>query len=206
MSERQLLLLSPDFSFKANILIDQNGHACLADFGFLTIVLVPTNPTASDSFATGGTTRWMSPELLDPDLTGPEGTRLTKQSDCYALGMVIYEVLSGQAPFTPFNSSMVMLKVIRGERPGRPNGPEGARFTDNLWQTLNRCWESQPDDRPSAEAVLECLEQVSENGGVDKDRLDNASDSFGMLSWFDLCYLVPLLCGILWLSRLDHKS
>ena len=55
------------------------------------------------------------------------------------------------------------------------------------------------------EAVLECLEQVSENGGIDKDRLDNASDSFGMLSWFDLCYLVPLLCGILWLSRLDRK-
>ena len=37
----------------------------------------------------------MSPELLEPDMFGipqSEGDRPTKQSDCYALGMVIYEV------------------------------------------------------------------------------------------------------------------
>ena len=39
------------------------------------------------SFNDAGTPRWMSPELLrDPN------HRRTKQSDCYALGMVIYEV------------------------------------------------------------------------------------------------------------------
>jgi len=35
----------------------------------------------------GGTYRWMSPELLED----PDG-RPTKRSDCYALGMVVYEV------------------------------------------------------------------------------------------------------------------
>jgi len=37
----------------------------------------------------------MSPELLDPEMFGmpeSEGNRPTRQSDCYALGMVIYEV------------------------------------------------------------------------------------------------------------------
>jgi hypothetical protein len=37
----------------------------------------------------------MSPELLDPEMFGipqSEGDRPTRQSDCYALGMVIYEV------------------------------------------------------------------------------------------------------------------
>ena len=48
--------------------------------------------TSLMSFTTGGTTRWMSPELLDPDLFGTGDCRPTKQSDCYALGMVIYEV------------------------------------------------------------------------------------------------------------------
>ena len=46
------------------------------------------------SFTAGGTYRWMSPELLDPDRFGvsqAEGDRPTRQSDCYALGMVIYE-------------------------------------------------------------------------------------------------------------------
>jgi len=44
------------------------------------------------SFTAGGTPRWMSPELLDPDRFGITDYRPTKQSDCYALGMVVYEV------------------------------------------------------------------------------------------------------------------
>jgi hypothetical protein len=44
------------------------------------------------SFTAGGTHRWMSPELLDPDRFGAKDWRPTKQSDCYALGMVVYEV------------------------------------------------------------------------------------------------------------------
>ena len=37
----------------------------------------------------------MSPELLDPETFGVDGDRPTKQSDCYALGMVVYEVRTG---------------------------------------------------------------------------------------------------------------
>lgn len=44
--------------------------------------------TASSS---EGTRRWMSPELLDPEGFCSDG-RSTRESDCYALGMVIYEV------------------------------------------------------------------------------------------------------------------
>ena len=47
------------------------------------------------SFTPGGTARWMSPELIDPErfgIMGSEGYRPTMQSDCYALGTVIYEV------------------------------------------------------------------------------------------------------------------
>ena len=157
----------------------------------------------------------MSPELLNPDPTGLEGTRLTKKSDCYALGMVIYEVLSGQPPFMQFHTCIVMLKVIQGERPGRPNGPEGVRFTDDLWRTVNRCWEPLPECRPSAEAVLECLEQVSgdreapshrgdENVPTGNDHPDDAGDSFGMPCWFELLCLVALLCVITCLSQLGR--
>ena len=107
---------------KANILINKNRRACLADFGFTTITGVATRaaPGASQaslisndslapltagasrmslisddslvSFTIGGSWRWMSPELLDPELFGVQGDRPTRQSDCYALGMVIYEV------------------------------------------------------------------------------------------------------------------
>jgi len=49
-----------------------------------------------------GTTRWMSPELLDPSRFNSDGLP-SRESDCYALGMVIYEVsgfLSFWSPLT----------------------------------------------------------------------------------------------------------
>ena len=188
---------------KANILINQHGSACLADFGLLTIVSDPTNPTASGSSAKGGTTRWMSPELLDPDQFGFKDSRPTEESDCYALGMVIYEVLSGQAPFTPYKDFIVMRMVTEGDRPERPEGVKGAWFTDQLWKTLTLCWETKPKSRPSVGAVRECLERVSRDweppSGIEEDvamdeddwDLTTVSDSSGMVSCFNL--LTPYL-------------
>ena len=104
----------------------------------------------------------MSPELLNPAQFDIKDSRPTKESDCYALGMVILEVLSGQVPFTRgCNTFMVMGKVVGGERPERPQGAEGIWFTDNLWATLQVCWSHQPNDRLTVEAVLQCLEEVS---------------------------------------------
>jgi hypothetical protein len=100
----------------------------------------------------------MSPERLDPVQFGIRDGRPTKESDCYALGMVILEVLSGQVPFTrDCHEFMVMNKVLEGERPERPQGVEGMWFTDGLWATLQACWSHQPIDRPAVEAVFECL-------------------------------------------------
>ena len=103
----------------------------------------------------------MSPELLHPDQFSPEDGRPTKESDCYALGMVLYEVLSGQAPFTPLKDFVVVRKVIDGEHPTRPEGTKGVWFTDDLWGTMKLCWATRPENRPGTAAVLECLEQVS---------------------------------------------
>ena len=172
---------------KANILIDQDGHARLADFGLLTIVSDPTNPTASSSTLNAGTTRWMSPELLHPDKFGLKNCRPTNKSDCYALGMVILEVLSGQDPFPRDNGFVVMRKVIDGERPERPQGAEGAWFTDGLWEMLELCWSPQPEDRPIIEAVLEHLDRVSATWqplppGVDDDIETDSSDDSSSLT------------------------
>ena len=154
-----VLSANPDsFFFKANILIDQEGRARIADFGLLTTTICSAT---SSSSAGAGTRRWMSPELLDPNLFGSEDNGPTKGSDCYALGMVIFEVVSGQVPFSVYGDGFVLLKVIEGEHPGRPQGPEGVWFTDELWEMLKLCWSHQPKNRPTIGVVLEHLERAS---------------------------------------------
>jgi hypothetical protein len=143
---------------KANILIDEAGHACLADFGLLAIISDSVSHASSSSFAHGGTFRWMSPELFCPEKFGLKDSRRTKRSDCYALGMVIYEVLSGRAPFYRCDVYAVVAKVGGGERPERP---EGECFTNGVWRILERCWTPNPDDRPRVEDVHQFLEDMS---------------------------------------------
>jgi len=149
------------FVHQANILIDQAGHARLADFGLLTIALDATNTPSSNSFIPGGTPRWMSPELFDPEKFDLKDSRQTEYSDCYALGMVVYEVLSGRIPFSRHHDLVVIVAIVKGERPGRPRGEEGMWFTDGVWSAIERCWKADPGDRPTIKDVLQCLEGVS---------------------------------------------
>ena len=173
---------------KANILIDSDGHARLADFGLLTIVSDSTNSTTASSSNSAGTTRWMSPELFDPEQFGLEDNRRTKESDCYALAMVILEVLTGQVPFPRYDGFIVVRKVVNGERPERPQGPGAAWFTDDLWEMLERCWSPNPKLRPTVEAVLECLEWSSTAwhplppSADDNFQPDDDHDSFSTMS------------------------
>ncbi|KAF9649070.1 kinase-like protein [Thelephora ganbajun] len=140
----------------ANILIDQTGNARLADFGLLTIISDPANLLSSSSYTQGGTARWMSPELIDPQRFGFEKNRPTRSSDCYALGMVIYETISGNLPFHEHANLTVFMKVMEGKHPTRR-----VRFPEGLWKMLELCWSSHPDNRPSIGDVLWCLEMVS---------------------------------------------
>lgn len=64
-------------------------------------------------------------------------------------------------PFYQYADLTILGKVLRGDRPGRPQGAEGVWFTDDVWEVVNRCWASQPGNRPSIEDVLQCLEKVS---------------------------------------------
>jgi hypothetical protein len=101
----------------------------------------------------------MSPELLDPEI---HVHRRTKYSDCYALGMVIYEVLCRRIPFYRHTDYAVVGKVAKGERPERPQGPEGVvGLKTDVWEVLGRCWTPLPRDRPSIEDVLKRLEKAA---------------------------------------------
>jgi len=168
-------------SSKANVLIDNDGHARLSDFGLLTII--SDEPTITSTAIGATMAYWMSPELLDPERFGLVESHPTNESDCYALGMMIYGVLGGRAPFDKYSSLTVVRKVLEGERPEKPQGTQGVRFTDSIWGMLELCWKHQPCDRIGAKAVLwylegnqPPLEPSSTVGGVETG-VDDQSDA-----------------------------
>ena len=95
--------------------------------------------------------------------------------------MVVYETISGRLPFHQHTDLTVFMKVMKSERPTR-----GAGFAESLWKVLAKCWAPQPNDRPSIEDVLQCLDTVSnsqelsfepvEETGEDSDEEDSADN------------------------------
>ena len=149
----------------------------------------------------------MSPELLDPAQFGSGSGRPTKESDRYAMGMVIYEVLSGRAPLAQYHNHIVSSKIIGGERPGRPSGAEGASFTDDLWRILEKCWSAQPQVRPTTELVLEYLERASRNWqplppGKAEDTVDDSKSVSVNYSCMFRCFVPsPILTFNGWVNQ-----
>jgi serine/threonine protein kinase len=94
----------------SNILLLRGEHAYLADFG-----LVKGIDEASDLTQTGcliGTPEYMAPELAEQPAT--------KSSDIYALGIVLYQMLTGQTPFRGSTPLAIYWKHIQ-EQPLRPS-------------------------------------------------------------------------------------
>ena len=71
---------------------DEPPRACLADFGFMTMVLDPRHPMSCSAQLEGGTITFMSPELLVPSIFGVKNATPTPEADIYAFGLVIFQV------------------------------------------------------------------------------------------------------------------
>ena len=113
----------------------------------------------------------MSPELIHPEQFGFKKRRPTESSDCYDLGMVIYEIIGGRPPFHRHTDVAVSLEVLSGERP-----PRGVRFTDSLWEILVLCWAPTPSDRLSIQDVLQRLKEISDLLGPPSPEVDEVED------------------------------
>src|SRR5699024_136304 len=94
-----------------NILIDPSGHVKVTDFG-IAIALSATSLTQTNSIL--GSVHYLSPEQA-------RGGMATKKSDIYSLGIVLYELLTGQLPFSGQSPISIALKHLQNETPSVRN-------------------------------------------------------------------------------------
>jgi eukaryotic-like serine/threonine-protein kinase len=147
----------------ANVLVEKGGRVVLTDFG---IARAMAGEAASRTQGMVGTPMYMSPEQLS-------GGVVEARSDLYAAGLLLYEMLTGEAPFTGDSPMAVAFARLRQPPPdpaGRPGVPEA------LAQLVRHCLAREPEERPSGAlevaaalrawltSVGEPLETVSASG------------------------------------------
>ncbi|KAJ7770552.1 kinase-like domain-containing protein [Mycena metata] len=133
----------------ANILVNDNWTACLADFGLSNF----TDPiSTASSTKRAGSLYWMAPELLDPNRYGRKFVR-TPATDVYAFGCVCVELYTGRPPLSDLPGPAVIFPILNGERAPRPMGPP--TMSDTLWQNVTNYWAADPEARPSSDIMTQ---------------------------------------------------
>ncbi|MBE3570315.1 MAG: Stk1 family PASTA domain-containing Ser/Thr kinase [Bacillales bacterium] len=106
-----------------NILIDHNGHVKITDFG-IAMALSATSITQTNSFL--GSVHYISPEQA-------RGGVATKKSDIYSLGIVMYELLTGNLPFSGETAISIALKHLQSDTPPlRKKFPDIPQSVENI--------------------------------------------------------------------------
>ncbi|MFK7758523.1 MAG: protein kinase [Phycisphaerales bacterium] len=92
-----------------NIMVDQAGQVKVLDFGIAIDQSIEDRTMVTQTGQLLGTLQYMAPEQIDQ-----QHTSITSQTDVYALGLIAYELLTGNSPFTGRDSSMYdMVRAIR---------------------------------------------------------------------------------------------
>ena len=137
-----------------NILVSTVGQVKVADFGIARALGAGVEQGLTQTGAVMGTATYFSPEQA-------QGTFTDQRSDIYSLGIVMYEMLSGVAPFTGENAVAIAYKQVH-EQP-MPLIERVASVPAELAAIVTKCMRKSPDDRyTTAEEVRDELRRFVE--------------------------------------------
>lgn len=133
----------------ANVLLDEHDCIKLTDFGLA--IMHEQSARFSETDPGGGTMRWMAPELF-----AETGVRC-RETDIYALGMTMMEIITGRVPFSEIRSTPVVITAVSRDK-RVPDVPELRADHQHpretlMLGTLYWCWKYEPEARMTAAQV-----------------------------------------------------
>ena len=126
----------------SNVLLDENHHPCLCDFG------------SSRDFSQESTMTGLPPVTLyyaAPELCNEDGN-YNEKIDVYSFGILLYEIVTGKLALRHLNQLKLPVFISQGKRPEIPSSV--LPFTRTL---IERCWSGDPSERPSFNEIYDYL-------------------------------------------------
>ena len=185
-----------------NLFLTKDGRIKILDFGLAKLIQQPHasdpgSPTMTEGTEPGvvlGTVGYMAPEQV-------RGQTADDRADLFALGAILYELLTGKRAFHKPTSAETMSAILNEEPPSASQITPG--IPPALQKVVQRCLEKNPEQRfHSASDLAFALEALSDSGSAPSGAFA-ASASRGKGLWMVAAgLLVAVVAGVaLWLNR-----
>lgn len=166
-----------------NIMIDREGNARIMDFG-IARSLEAKGITGAGVMI--GTPEYMSPEQV-------EGKTIDQRSDIYSFGVILYEMMTGQLPFTGETNLSIAVKH-KTEKPVPPNELNN-QLSEELNQLILKCLEKEKKNRyQNVNEILSFFSQYLTSGtatDISPSRSKVTSDKFTASEWEHSLAVLP---------------
>ena len=149
-----------------NILVTADGRVKVADFGIARAV---TSSTMTYNGNIVGSVHYFSPEQA-------KGTKITPKSDIYSLGVVLYEMLTGELPFTGETTVSIALKHLQEEP--KPIGQYDYTLPPMVEAIVQRTMAKNPSERPNSDELIEDIQHTERFLGFETGGETGENDPF----------------------------